>query len=309
MPRSNSAPSLVAHSLWEAGDALRVESLGLRAPAALRLERSPCGRGRLLWAGEPRVWFRTIEGSYALAWWIAPGRPARRFHLDARPLRDGESWPRRVLEALRDEQAPSPWRGGSSHVVQYVPSLPITHAHHDLVELARYATDAEIAWSRAASALVPTRLVSRADDARVRWYRKLARRVALPPVFTLGWRAAGLEIVIDGHDRWLASLLEGRCPALVSVTEVRRRRSLEDDVATFGAQAEALLATRVATPHGERVRDETASRVAFLPWSTAAYRCATSASPLSISADVWDREIRFLARSEHRPIPADLLRP
>lgn len=309
MRRSNTARSLVAHALWEASDTLRVESLGPRAPSTLRLERSPCGRGRLLWAGEPRVWFRTIDRSYALAWWVAPERPERRFHLDARPLRHGESWPRRVLEALRDEQVPSPWRGGSSHLVQYVPSRPIDHAQRVLVELARYATDAEIAWSSAASDLAPTRLVSRADDARVRFYRKLARRGALPPVITLGWPAASLEIVIDGHDRLLASLLEGRCPALVSVTEVRRRRRLEDDVASFGAQAEALLATRAATPHGARVRDETASRLAWLPWSTAAYRCATSASPLSISADVWDREIRFLARSERRPIPADLLRP
>ena len=306
--------SLVDHALCGVDRALRVEVPGARGLASLRVERSPCGRGRLIWAGEPRgageprVWFRTIDRSHALAWWLAPGRPRLPLVLDTSPLAAGATWPRRVLEALRPPTAPSPWRGGSTYLIEERARATAHDAPLVIDTLIRYASEATFDWSWGFE-LLPTRTVSAREHARVRWYRKLARRGALPPVITLAWHAARAEIVIDGHDRLLASLLEGAWPTIVCITEVRRRRPLEEDVALTHTQASTLLAQRMGSAHGERVRDETASNLAMLPWSRLAYRDALSASPLSVAPEVWEREVRFLARATGRTIPSDLLRP
>lgn len=67
----------------------------------------------------------------------------------------------------------------------------------------------DVAWDDHVPPL-PLRAMSPPDEGRVKAWRKLARREALPPVL-LQW-ISGLvaHVVLDGHDRLLAAQLEGK---------------------------------------------------------------------------------------------------
>jgi hypothetical protein len=57
----------------------------------------------------------------------------------------------------------------------------------------------------------------RDDDDRVRWWRKKAREHALPPVLALFLSCLDAYIIIDGHCRLRAALLEGAVPDVIVI--------------------------------------------------------------------------------------------
>lgn len=71
-------------------------------------------------------------------------------------------------------------------------------------------------WSSRIDEVLNLREPPRADDGRVKWWRKHAREGALPPV--LLWYLGGLRgyVIVDGHCRLQAALLERRPPEFVA---------------------------------------------------------------------------------------------
>jgi hypothetical protein len=57
----------------------------------------------------------------------------------------------------------------------------------------------------------------RDDEGRVRWWRKKAREQALPPILALWVSGLAACIIVDGHCRLRAALLEGVAPDIITI--------------------------------------------------------------------------------------------
>ena len=68
------------------------------------------------------------------------------------------------------------------------------------------------------------RAPSAPDTARVKTWRKLARQAVLPPLLLFFVSGMDSWLLVDGHDRLQAALLEGMAPSLLCVSSVREQR-------------------------------------------------------------------------------------
>ncbi|MFG2358572.1 hypothetical protein [Streptomyces sp. NPDC048521] len=105
--------------------------------------------------------------------------------------------------------------------------------------------------------ILPLRRLSPPDTARVKAYRKHVREGSLAPV--LLWWVPFLDgwVILDGHDRAVAALAEGRTPECVVLTRLRDEELWRRDaeaVTEGHRQHMEHLATRPATPATERRR-------------------------------------------------------
>ncbi len=74
---------------------------------------------------------------------------------------------------------------------------------------------------RGSCIVLPLRETSDADAGRVKAWRKHARDGTLPPILILHVPALDVHVVLDGHDRLRAALLEGVAPLLVALWRPR----------------------------------------------------------------------------------------
>jgi len=86
-------------------------------------------------------------------------------------------------------------------------------------------------WWHPRREVLSLRALSDADEGRIAWWRKKSREGALPPV--LLWYLSCLEayVVVDGHARLQAALLEERAPDLLIAHSVYQRTPERDPVA------------------------------------------------------------------------------
>ncbi|MFP2898939.1 hypothetical protein [Corallococcus sp. 4LFB] len=92
--------------------------------------------------------------------------------------------------------------------------------------------------------VMPLRTPSPEDDGRVKAWRKHARDGTLPPVLLMYFALVERWLVVDGHDRLQAALLEGREPPLLglwSFTEV----PVVEDLSTLFRQDGAMKAAEL----------------------------------------------------------------
>ncbi|AOR34691.1 hypothetical protein BFF78_29840 [Streptomyces fodineus] len=152
--------------------------------------------------------------------------------------------------------------------------------------------------------ILPLRRLCEPDAARVKAYRKHVRDGTLAPV--LLWWAPSLDgwLILDGHDRAVAALAEGRTPPCVVLTRLRDeelwRRDAEEMTEGHRRRMERLAA-RPATPGTERQRaamEQGYGRaLADLPYEPSGIRTW----PLPGGAPAW----RALARAAMFQFPGD----
>lgn len=162
----------------------------------------------------------------------------------------GSSWHAkwaRTFGALLAASDVSPFHPGPWEIRPWTASFDGAYARDARTMLERTIADREdghTEWD--IGDLLPPLLLrppSAPDHGRVKALRKLARAGCLPPL--LLWWIAGLDrfVVLDGADRLLASLLEGRTPEALALTALREeRRSGAGDL----RQAADAAALRVA---------------------------------------------------------------
>lgn len=75
---------------------------------------------------------------------------------------------------------------------------------------------------------LPTRRFSSESHGRIKALRKLAREGLLPPILMMWFSGLHRYVVLDGHDRLLASLLEGTAPKCVALLETSERSCVAD---------------------------------------------------------------------------------
>lgn len=211
---------------------LRVEA------AAPRLLRVCIGADPVLWARQAPPWTglwwlrgdaspglipplraadaRAVEGPSDSAGWLAAW--ARIFARHLADALDGGTWtlePATGSELRRIEGAAS--------------EMPPVHGLGALVDQPRCGFQG---WDvRSPTGLLLLRALSPPDAARVRALRKRARDGTLAPLLLLF--VAGLDawLLLDGHDRLRAALLEGCAPAALALGRVRRVRYADDPAA------------------------------------------------------------------------------
>jgi hypothetical protein len=115
------------------------------------------------------------------------------------------------------------------------------------------------------------------------------------------------HLVLDGHDRLHAALLENVMPEVITIQESRPKEPLDVWTARQAKQAEILLRVPPTSPeHEARIRMY-ASEVWTNPRPTS--EAKSPSHPMRIRFDAWQQEVRLACRTRGVEVPPEMLRP
>lgn len=138
----------------------------------------------------------------------------------------------------------------------------------------------------------PTRVSSLEDSARVKWYRKLQMQERLPPVLCMWVRPFDAAIIIDGHDRMLAALLNNITPPIVMLEPWTRIRLADDVRAAWIERVEHNYSNM--RPHLHRMSEgsiETINRDVMAAYGVTDYAATMRVWPYEGGAIRWRVEV------------------
>ncbi len=223
------------------------QALNLRVTNAdkpgLRLQTGANGRIKLS-AGEQTVFWACIAKDYAGVWLLRAHLTPPETNMPVAPIRSGD------IEKLRTLEGEARFRAWSRYYAQALIDSPLTPLYdgewffsgflgqaaqtqgllRTTVSDARlacthiYAVDKAlkeedligIDWGiNGSGELIGLKPPQPEDSGRLKWWRKLAREDAQPPVLVQYLSCLDAYIIIDGHVRLQAALLEGRIPDLI----------------------------------------------------------------------------------------------
>jgi hypothetical protein len=174
-------------------------------------------------------------------------------------------------------------------------------APHSLEGVLRFETfwDEGWGWEQVkCGAVLPLRAASPEDDGRIKSWRKRARDRTMPPALLLYVGLIAKWLVLDGHDRLHAALLEGVTPPLLGLWPVAERVPPSPSVQQEGALLAAELNLRASsTPQTiDRV-----NRMLVRSFSPGRRGTITRAWPLRGGGEAWRAEVLAWARWKHLP--------
>ncbi|MCP3136916.1 hypothetical protein [Pyxidicoccus xibeiensis] len=305
-----------------------------RQRPSLHVEAAAYARLRLTSGGQPLLWSRIDSGWEECGFLRGPApMPWRLPSITAPEVRDVRPAPAtaewytawshrfvRELERAEDSLLHSgrwclrPLLPVPADKAARYPCIPSAHggdtpgAPHSLEKALRFEPFWTEAWDWMgderpevrSGAVLSLRAPSPESDGRVKAWRKHARDGTLPPVLLLYVQLVGKWLVVDGHDRLHAALLEGLAPPLLGLWPVLERPVMHGgqrrESATIGAEA------RLRARQGPK--DIDAANQTLLRGFETYHRVAiTRAWWLTGGYKTWRREV--LAAREQRPFPAD----
>jgi hypothetical protein len=159
---------------------------------------------------------RNAEPGDATAWLEAWARYLVRLFDDpaaraSGPLHRG-TWRIEPLTLLRPDAGPPP-----GHRAVFAPD----HDPEGFGLDAASPLNFESWWLNGSCARLPLRAQTAPDAARVKALRKLALAGTLPPLVLLFVTGLDMYLLLDGHDRLRAALLEGQVPTALALSRVR----------------------------------------------------------------------------------------
>jgi hypothetical protein len=167
-----------------------------------------------------------------------------------------------------------------------------------------------LAWDFHYLGLVTTRVSSEPEDGRVKAWRKVARERRLPPL--LVWWCPGLfaHVLLDGHDRLHAAMLEGKTPDIVVLADLAPTR----DRARLGRLRRGAMAhAKIALDMSERALGaremgmNAANALAASRWDPRLeWTIATPAFPLEGGVRAWKRGLRAAIDAHGVPMPFEM---
>lgn len=219
-----------------AGLALSVERDNATAPVC-RLTSGPNGRIKLM-AGDTTLFWATISVDYYGVWlirtfsplspYISPLPPVRAAEVEARRDLKGDqyfkSWSRYFAEQLATHGGSplynghwllsglTPIPGSATGWQPYRVQSSFFNTGQILTEQDR-STVCYVEWDGNLHRLKQPDV----NSDRVKWWRKVARDGALPPVVCWYLNCLDAYVIIDGHDRLCAAELEGIRPSLIAL--------------------------------------------------------------------------------------------
>jgi hypothetical protein len=274
-------------SPWDGSVALMIDGgQGEVERPALHLQAAAGGHLRLVGPHGPILWGLVDRGSYGVD--IVRARPPTLHVLPPIRAADVEpEWTRHVATQLCASSS-TPLGRGRHHLLATTPDLDLRPKHLDA--LVAQDDDFFFDWDGGYLGLLLTRRLSAPDDGRVKMWRKRAREGALPPLVTWWCRGLFAHILLDGHDRVHAALLEGKQPEVVVLADVtaRARTDIDD-----GKQAALDLAGTLDTIPSEASRAFAMNTILRAEWDPRAeWRLATPGFPLEGGVERWEDEVR-----------------
>lgn len=159
-----------------------------------------------------------------------------------------------------------------------------------LDELLEQREDFELRWDNGYDGLLLTRQLSDASDGRVKMWRKRARDGRLPPLVTWWCRGLYTHVLLDGHDRVHAALLEGVKPDVLVLADATA--ASRDEVEERKRNVVDLAATLDTIP-SVTSRASAVNTILRAGWDPRAeWKLATPGFPLDGGEDRWEEEVR-----------------
>lgn len=308
------------------------EGAWLQRPSLL-LEAVPDDyRLRLSSGGQPLLWFRIEDGwrectflrGPGSAPWVLPPLSAsevREVSHEPGTERWWEAWTWRLGRALVEEAQHSVLHAGSwclrplqairGQAAGFYSTCPQSRGIHErpmpphsLESVLRFESFHVENWDwglrtedfTRRGAVVPLRAPSPEEDGRVKSWRKRARDGSLPPALLLYVDILQKWLVLDGHDRLHAAVLEGVAPPLLGLWPV-----VEDEVPSTDLEREgAVIAAGFQLRAGAI---DKANRTLLRHFSERRRGTVTRAWPLRGGLDAWKAEV--LAWRRWNPFPAE----
>lgn len=289
--------------LW---DSLLI-SVDREGPPGLAVSICPPDRLRVSAGETPVLWARIEEDHYGYeflrkggdaSWAIIPPIPFALAHgvADLAPEARVRRWAREYATWLSVSSCSPLGRGDWTLAPRMRWHQGAMLAMDDLAGIRAHEIRGHVAWDHHVHPL-PLRGMSPADSGRVKAWRKLARRGALPPVL-LQW-ISGLvaHVVLDGHDRLFAAQLEGRpAPFLCLERVATSHRDEEHRRLVLDAVGKASEhSARAGHPPGHASRTFTpakANRILLDAFMPLLVEQPTVAGSNRLDAASWDAEVR-----------------
>ena len=138
------------------------------------------------------------------------------------------------------------------------------------------------------------RAPAREEDGRLKAWRKIARQGKLPPLLLMWISGLQRYIVLDGHDRLHAAILEGTTPRALGLLGFREEPALLTDAA--GLQAESIAAAVAANPNprgGRPYSVDSVNRLLLEAYDDRMrLKLVTRAWPLTGGCSAWMQQVR-----------------
>jgi hypothetical protein len=305
-----------------------------RQPPSPHVEAAPGYRLRLTSGGQPLLWVRIdpwwdrcgfLQGNASAPWGLPPLSAAEVREVVHAPGTDRwwEAWTWRLGRALAQSEHPVLHAGRwclrplqaipASKACHYPistmewsfgqPPLP-PHSPEGVLRFERFRVEAWSSYGAPSEirtgAVMPLRAPSPEDDGRVKSWRKRARDGTLPPVVLLYVDLLMKWLVLDGHDRMQAALLEGVPPPLLGLWPVRE--------VVLPALPEKYEGIMRAAEHHLRAAETPAlvdrvNRMLRVNYARHRRSTVTRGWPLKGGLQAWRAEV--LASRRWSPFPAD----
>jgi len=307
-----------------------------RQRPSLHVEAAPRYRLRLMSGGQPLLWMRIdggwegcgfLRGPAGAPWRLPPftATEVRRVpHAPATP-EWWTAWSHRLVRELEGAEA-SLLHGGRWALwplmpvpfskARGYPSMPtakmgaVLDPPHSLEAALRFepfwmdpwdwpwAAEASDEADMRSGALLSLRAPVPESDGRVKAWRKHVRDGTLPPVLLLFFQLVGKWLVVDGHDRLHAALLEGRTPPLLGLWPVMEEALPDNPIVREAALRGAEASLRARRPNeGLGAANHTLLRA----YQTRRRLVVTRAWPLRGGAPEWRGDVQaFRERSFHQ---------
>lgn len=295
---------------------------------SLHFEVASAYRLRLTSGGQPLLWVRIdsywdqcgfLRGTSSAPWGLPPVSAAALREVTHEPGTDRwwEAWTWRLGRVLSESSHPLLYAGrwclrpvraiGAPQATRY-PVSPMEWgggeelaAPHSLEGICRFETFWTEGWGYQdvnQGAVLPLRAASPEDDGRVKSWRKRARDGTLPPALLLYVDLMAKWLVLDGHDRLHAALLEGVTPPLLGLWPVIERVNPSSAVSQEGA----LIAAEFNLRAGETAqRIDRVNRMLLHSFAGPRRGTVTRAWPLRGGLEAWRAEVVAWRRWNHFP--------
>jgi hypothetical protein len=165
---------------------------------------------------------------------------------------------------------------------------PITLRKEDLETLGSQREDFELDWDHYYLGLLLTRPLSDESDGRVKSWRKRARDKCLPPIVVWWCRGLYAHVLLDGHDRLHAALLEGVSPDIIVLADVSAHARSDVDAKRQRSLEQAAHLTRVPSVTKRADATNSVLRASWDPRTE--WDLATPGFPLDVTE--WAAEVR-----------------
>lgn len=148
--------------------------------------------------------------------------------------------------------------------------------------------DGRLDWNDGWNGVVPLRELSAPDAPRVKAYRRRAREGTLAPVLLWWTTAFDGWLLLDGHDRAVAALAEGRTPRTVVLSRAEDEERVAELLGTVTEDYEELLVRDFPGPDPERQRTARVNSLSDFAVTAPYWEARTRAWPIPGGADEWD---------------------